>query len=191
MSAIRRIPCACVACTSTLDKPWISGIPPDEQHFYKPATKCNYWTVLGSFNNLNMIQLSQKSNPSELFDEIHEVFLGGISDKMASLVQSGKYKAITTTDRTANGFYVIMFTSEAYSLQDNTKIYGQNITDGELVVKVKYLCSMQVYTNWCWDQHPQHHIITVPTLAIFHPRIEVNAVTDFHATPKIVCTRTQ
>ena len=24
--AIRRIPCACVACTSILDKPWISGI---------------------------------------------------------------------------------------------------------------------------------------------------------------------
>ena len=25
--AIRRIPCACVACTSMLYKPWISGIP--------------------------------------------------------------------------------------------------------------------------------------------------------------------
>ena len=25
--AIRRIPCVCVACTSMLDKPWISGIP--------------------------------------------------------------------------------------------------------------------------------------------------------------------
>ena len=25
--AICRIPCACVACTSILDKPWISGIP--------------------------------------------------------------------------------------------------------------------------------------------------------------------
>ena len=24
---IRHIPCACVACTSMLDKPWISGIP--------------------------------------------------------------------------------------------------------------------------------------------------------------------
>ena len=26
---IRRIPCACVAFTSMLDKPWISGIPSD------------------------------------------------------------------------------------------------------------------------------------------------------------------
>ena len=28
---IRHIPCACVACTSMLDKPWISGIPSDEK----------------------------------------------------------------------------------------------------------------------------------------------------------------
>ena len=27
---IFRIPCACVACISILDKPWISGIPSDE-----------------------------------------------------------------------------------------------------------------------------------------------------------------
>ena len=53
--AIFRIPCACVACTSMLDKPWISGIPPDKQEHYKPVTKCTYWPVLGSFNNWNII----------------------------------------------------------------------------------------------------------------------------------------
>ena len=40
--AIRRIPCACVACTSMLDKPWISGISSDKQERYKPVTKCTY-----------------------------------------------------------------------------------------------------------------------------------------------------
>ena len=29
--AIFRIPCSCVACTSMLEKYWISGIPSDEQ----------------------------------------------------------------------------------------------------------------------------------------------------------------
>ena len=43
-----------------------------------------------------------------------------------------------------NGFYVIMFTSEAYKLQDNTTIDGQIITSGGLVVKAQYICSMQV-----------------------------------------------
>ena len=36
---ILHIPCACVACTSMIYKPQISGIPSDEQDCYKPVTK--------------------------------------------------------------------------------------------------------------------------------------------------------
>ena len=132
---IWRIPCSCVACTSMLDKPWISDIPSDEKELYKPVTKWTYWPVLGSFNNWNIIQLSQKSTPSDAFYEIQQVVIDGISDNMASLFESGKYGAIKTTDTTANVFYVILFTSEEYTLQENTTIYGQIITAGELVVK--------------------------------------------------------
>ena len=37
--AICHIPCTCVACKLMPEKPWISGIPPDEQERYKPVTK--------------------------------------------------------------------------------------------------------------------------------------------------------
>ena len=67
---------------------------------------------------------------------------------MASLFESGNYGAINTTDTLTNGFYVIMFTSEAYTLQDNTTIDVQIINSGKLVTKAQYLCSMQVGTNW-------------------------------------------
>ena len=73
---------------------------------------------------------------------------------MASLVQSAKYGAIDKTDAAKNVFYVIMFASEAYTLQDNTRIDGQIITSSKLVVKTQYLCSMQDITNWFWVQHP-------------------------------------
>ena len=33
---IRRIPCACVGCTSMLDKPCIYSIPPKKQARYQP-----------------------------------------------------------------------------------------------------------------------------------------------------------
>ena len=49
---------------------------------------------------------------------------------MASLVHPGKYGEINATDTTTNGFYVIMFKSEAYKLQDNTTIDGKIITVG-------------------------------------------------------------
>ena len=106
--AILRIPCAYVACTSMMDKAWISRIPSEKQERYQPVTKCTYWPVLGEFNNWNIIELSSKSNSSETFDEIHQVVLDGISDNMASLVESGKYVAINTTYTSTNGFYVIM-----------------------------------------------------------------------------------
>ena len=95
--AIHCIPYACVACTSMLDKAWISCIPSDKQDCYKPVTKCTYWPVLGVFNNWNIIELLSKSKSSDTFDEIHQVVLDGISDNMASLVESGKYGAINTT----------------------------------------------------------------------------------------------
>ena len=70
---------------------------------------------------------------------------------MASLVESGKYGAINTTDTTTNGFYVIIFTSEAYTLQDNTTFDGKIMTAGELVVKSQYICYMKIGTNWHWN----------------------------------------
>ena len=107
------------------------------------------------------------------------------------LVESEKYGENNTTDTETNCFYVIMFTSEAYKLQDNTTLDGKNITAGELVVKAQYICSMQVDNNWYWNQHTQNHVITVPTRTILHPQLEVNSVTYFHEIPKIVCNRIQ
>ena len=64
-----------------------------------------------------------------MFEEIHQVVFDGIIDNMTSLFQSGKYGAINTTDTSKNGYYVIKFISEAYTLQNNTKIDGQIITN--------------------------------------------------------------
>ena len=76
-----------------------------------------------------------------------------------------------------------MFTSGAYTLQENTTIDGHILISGELVVNAKYLCSMQVDTSWYWNQQPNNHVITVPTRKILHPQLEGDAITDFHAIP--------
>ena len=54
--AILSLPCACVACTSMVNKPWISGIASNKQDHYKPVTKYTYWPVLGTFKNWSIIQ---------------------------------------------------------------------------------------------------------------------------------------
>ena len=81
---ICRISCACVACTSILDKPWIYGIMSTKQAHYQPVTNFTYWTVLGSYNNWNIIDLTPKSIPFEDFYEIHKMVLNGIGENMAS-----------------------------------------------------------------------------------------------------------
>ena len=160
-----------------------------KQELYKTVIKCTYWSVLGSFKNWNIIQLSQKSTPYDEFDEIHQVFLDGISNNMASLVQSGKYGAINTSDTSTNGFYFIMIKSEAYTLKNNTTIDGKIITSGKLFVKEQYICSMQEITNWFWDQHTKQKVITVPTCTIIHPRLDVISIIYIHGTPKSLCNR--
>ena len=80
--------------------------------------------------------------------------LDRISANMASSVQSVMYGTINIYDTTTNGFCVIQFLSEAYTLKNNTTIYGQVISSGELVFKLQYLCSMQENTNWYWKQQP-------------------------------------
>ena len=134
--------------------------------------------------------MSSKSSFSETFDENHQVVLDGMSDNMASLFESGKYGAINTTETSTNGFYVIMFKSAAYTLQENTTIDGKILITGELVVNEKYLCSMQVDTNWYWNQQSKHHVITVPTHTILHPQLEGDTVTDFNSIPTSICSRT-
>ena len=82
------------------------------------------------YNNYNIINLTPKSTPSGAFDEIHKVVIDVISENMASLVQSVIYGSINIDDNTSNGFYVILFIAEAYTLQNNSIIDGQVISTG-------------------------------------------------------------
>ena len=114
---IHRIPCACVACISMPDQPWIFVVRSTKQARYQAVVNCTYWSVLSPYNNWNIIHLTPKSIPCEAFDEINQVVLDGISENMASLVQLGMYGAINIDDTKTNKLYVIQFLSGAYTLQ--------------------------------------------------------------------------
>ena len=131
-----------------MEKHWITGIMSKKQARYQPVTNCTYWEVQGSYNNWNIIELTPNSTSFEAFDETHKVVLDRINENMDSLVQSFMYGSINTYDTTTNGFYCIKFISDAYTLQNNTTIYGKVISAGELFVKAQYLFSMQEKTNW-------------------------------------------
>ena len=82
--------------------------------------------MLGSLNNWNIIQFTNKTTTNEDFYAVHKVVLDGISDNMSALVQNGKYGAINTTDPTKMGYYVVKLSSETYKLQDEKQLTGKS-----------------------------------------------------------------
>ena len=74
----------------------------NNQARYQLVTNCTYWTVLGSYKNWNIIEITPKYIPFEAFDEIHKFVLDRIIENMASLVQPGMYGAINTDNTTTN-----------------------------------------------------------------------------------------
>ena len=63
--------------------------------------------MLGSLNDWNIIQFSNKTTSSEEFDEVHKVAPDVISDNMSSFVHTGKYGAINASDTTMLGYHVV------------------------------------------------------------------------------------
>ena len=63
--------------------------------------------MLGSLNDWNIIQFSNKTTPSNEFDEMHQVVTDVISDNMYSLVHTGKYATINASYTTILGYYVV------------------------------------------------------------------------------------
>ena len=114
---IHSIPFTCTQLTSTLDKPWNTGVSQHHQPRYQPVKYCTYWIVLGSFNNWKIIQFSYKSTPGEYLNKIQQVKHDRISYNMDALVQTLQYGDINTTDTTTMGYYVIKFFSESYTVQ--------------------------------------------------------------------------
>ena len=101
-----------------LGQPWTPSVPVDQQPRYQPIKYCTHSTVLGSFNNCNIILLSHKATSTEDIDKINKVVLDGISDNMDTLVQTGHYGAMNKTDKNTMGLYVIKLILEACALKE-------------------------------------------------------------------------
>ena len=97
------MPFDCTLCTSILDQPWITGFPVQQQPHYQPLKDCTYWSVLGSFNNCNVLKSSYKATSSEEIDKILQVLLYGISENMAAFCRNNEYGAINTIETATIG----------------------------------------------------------------------------------------
>ena len=137
------IPCAFIACTTMMYKPWYPGVPQDQQPCYHMVLDSKYWPVWGIYNTCNIMNFTNKTTSSEDFNDNYKVVFDGISENMDLLVHTGKYGVINTTETTKMEYCVIKFVSDVYTLQDDTICDGQISASGRLIVKSQYLRCMQ------------------------------------------------
>ena len=62
-------------CTNVLDKPWAPDVDHGQKSCYQPLVDFTYWYMLGTFNNCNIVQFTNKNASSEDFDEVNKIFL--------------------------------------------------------------------------------------------------------------------
>ena len=122
-----------------LNNPQAYKVEPNKQTRYQPVVDCTYWPMLGSFNNWNIIQFTNKKLPSGDFDAVHKLLLYGIGDYIDYIVQLGKYGSINEVDPTTMFYYVIKYLSEPYTLQEDQTIDGQVSNSTEPVVQIQIL----------------------------------------------------
>ena len=84
------IPFACIAFTNVLYKPWVIVSDPTRKPCYQPVVDFTYWSMLGSLNNWNIIQFTNKKTTNEDFDSVHKVVLYGISDNISAIFHNVK-----------------------------------------------------------------------------------------------------
>ena len=84
-----------------------------------------YRTVLGTYNNLNIIDFINISIFTENFYQINRVVLDVTSNNTHFLVKTGKHGTTRTTDSTTMEYYVVKYISKTFRLKENTTIDRQ------------------------------------------------------------------
>jgi hypothetical protein len=166
--ALRRIPCACVACDTTIRLPWVLAVPNEEQPRFKTVSECQYRSVLGVRNEWDIVELEvdhDKANMDDV-DDAREEVLVSLTSNIAANVEIGGYGAIATEDDDATeGYWIIEWTSEPYTCQETDQL----VCDGY------YLYQVKGGPRW-WT--PSGATVTIPLVNIVMADVKMDVIEE-------------
>lgn len=146
---VRRIPCACTGCRAQLKQQWDSKLPFQEQPRYKASTDCQMYKIFEGLNDWKLIRLvDTKDSDIDLNDEVHELVLEGITERLATRVEAGGYGAVSTDDPEADGYYVLQWDSEPREVEEDVVIDEKEFHKGDKVVDGTYLNRVPLAKRW-------------------------------------------
>ena len=111
-AAVRRIPCACSFCIEQLHLSW-------------DINEMN-WNIFEGLNDWNIITLvtQTKNINSEKDDEAFKIIIRGGETRMSEKLLTTMYGNIRIDDESTDGYYVLQWTSEPYTLQEDKEMEG-------------------------------------------------------------------
>ena len=107
--------------------------------------QCALWNVLGPLNNWRLISITDKEqnlakHSSEVTQKLFRDTLKDRSFSLMSRIVEGNYGAIPTTDpKATSGYYVFLFRSQGYILQNGITTNSERIPSGALVCDITWL----------------------------------------------------
>ena len=133
------------------------AVAPEKQPCFAPSTGCKYWPIFkqadgSGLNDWKIVTLVKKRGSQEDEEEAYEEVLAGITETMAEQITPEKYGAFSTLDEDADGYYVIKFTSAAYTLQQDVELPEYTpalvLKAGELVCDAEYFNKVGGASLW-------------------------------------------
>ena len=155
--ALRRIPCPCEECNSTIRRDWKVGTPVEEQPRFASVPNCQYNKLFGGRNEWNIITLIPvPSDDNDDIDAAKEEVLVSLSSTISEGIVEGHYGAVVTEDPKApDGYWIVEWTSIPYTDQ----------ATGNLVADALYLNTVDYAPKW-WTRSVQETKVKINNVVL-------------------------
>jgi hypothetical protein len=146
MAALWRIPCACDGCINQLDLKNVRAR-------YASSITSKYWCIFEGLNDWKITKLVPASDDYEDdLDEAKQMVLQGMATEAAEQINIGQIGSFLTNDADSDGYYVVEWTSEPYTLQEAGTLVEYDpllhLEKGELVSDGQYLNKVPGAKQW-------------------------------------------
>ena len=201
-AAVRKIPCGCVPCLRRMALPWVPGVAPEEQPRYASSTDCVYWPIFKQadgepgINDWRIIHLrpGKDSDAAEEEEALADA-LAGVTAEMAAGIRIGKYGAFATLDEDADGYYVVGWTSEPYTLQEDIDLEQYDppivIKSGELVCDAEFFNKVPGAKLWYTKTEGEERKVVVRVKQVVASDLTLDAVSSSIKLPTSLPKRTK
>ena len=189
--ALCHVPCACSGCLEQLSIHWENNVNiKDQPRYASSSSRCKFWPLFHGLNDWKVVRLLRTSEDDDKDDE-KAMALEGIATRMAEEVVPGRYGAFLMDDEDAGGFYIVKWTTTAYTLQEDIMVQEYDppikLQSRELVACGEYLNKVPRANLW-YVPPPQEMRTTVRMQQVVLANCTMHPVSELNRIPHNVRT---